>query len=66
MTDRPLSVMEYIKQHDDKRYCESLVFPNGKIMDAIPSHSPYKSVRKDNGRIKRNLSITCFSITLAF
>lgn len=38
MTDRPLSVMEYIKQHDDKRYCESLVFPNGKIMDAIPSH----------------------------
>lgn len=30
---------EYIKQHNHVGYCEALVFPNGDIIDAVPSHT---------------------------
>lgn len=33
-----MKVEEYIKQHTDINYCEALIFPNGDIIDARPSH----------------------------
>lgn len=39
MTKDKLAPVEYIKQHTDKNYCEALVFSDGYIADAIPSHT---------------------------
>lgn len=34
-----MNVKEYIKQHNDKCYCEAIIYPNGDIEDAIPGHT---------------------------
>lgn len=34
-----MNVKDYIKQHDDKCYCEAIIYPNGDIEDAIPGHT---------------------------
>ena len=57
MTNVPLSVEEYVKQHDDKRYCESLVFPNGKVVDAIPSHQ--QALINLSGKSMKQLKEVC-------
>jgi flagellar biosynthesis GTPase FlhF len=33
-----MKVEDYIKQHKHVNYCEALIFPNGDIIDARPSH----------------------------
>lgn len=33
-----MNVEEYIKQHDEINYCEAIIYPDGTIEDAIPSH----------------------------
>lgn len=33
-----MNVKDYIEQHDSVNYCEAIIFPNGDIEDAIPSH----------------------------
>jgi hypothetical protein len=33
-----MNVKDYIKQHNHIAYCEALIFPNGEIIDARPSH----------------------------
>lgn len=33
-----MNVEEYIKQHDAINYCEAIIYPDGTIEDAIPSH----------------------------
>ena len=33
-----MKVEEYIKQHTSINYCEALIFPNGDIINATPSH----------------------------
>jgi hypothetical protein len=33
-----MNVKDYIKQHDHYNYCEAIIFPNGDIEDARPSH----------------------------
>jgi hypothetical protein len=34
-----MKVEDYIKQHNHIAYCEALIFPNGEIIDARPSHT---------------------------
>ena len=34
-----MKVEEYIKQHNHTAYCEAIIFPNGEIIDARPSHT---------------------------
>ena len=33
-----MNVEEYIKQHNHVGYCEAIIFPDGTIEDAVPSH----------------------------
>lgn len=34
-----MNVKNYIKQHNHYGYCEAIIYPNGDIEDAIPSHT---------------------------
>lgn len=34
-----MNVKEYIEQHNAINYCEAIIYPNGEIEDAIPSHT---------------------------
>ena len=34
-----MTVKEYIKQHNHINYCEAIIYPDGTIEDAIPSHT---------------------------
>ncbi len=33
-----MNVKDYIKQNSSIRYCEAIIYPNGDIEDAVPSH----------------------------
>ena len=37
--DNPVNIKDYIKNHDKTNYCEALLFPDGAIVDARPSHT---------------------------
>ena len=34
-----MNVLDYIKQHNHINYCEALIYPDGTIEDARPSHT---------------------------
>lgn len=34
-----MKVKEYIEQHNYISYCEAIIFPNGEVIDARPSHT---------------------------
>ena len=37
--DNPMNIKDYVNAHDKTNYCEALLFPDGTIMDARPSHT---------------------------
>ena len=36
---KPKKINDYIKGHDETGYCEALLFPDGRMLDARPSHT---------------------------
>ena len=34
-----MNVIDYINNHQDVNYCEAIIFPDGSVEDAIPSHT---------------------------
>ena len=34
-----MTAKEYVKQHKHIYYCEAIIYPDGSIEDAVPSHS---------------------------
>ena len=53
-----MKVEEYIKQHNHVAYCEAIIFPNGDIIDAIPSHTEalIKQVMRDFSLCREQLA----------
>lgn len=38
LKERKFSIEEFIRQHTDEKYCEAILYPDGDIAYALPSH----------------------------